>query len=71
MGFNKRYVGREALVSVYQQEGISGVKEYLTKPDALIFREDCIELTEIEDFCEIESIIQTWITSRGDDRAEG
>jgi len=70
MGFNKRYVGREALVSVYQKEGISGVKEYLTKPDALIFHEDCIELTEIEDFHEIQRVIQTWITPRGDDRAE-
>lgn len=71
MGFNKRYVSREALVSVYQEEGISGLKEYLTKPDALIFREDCIELTEIDDFSEIERIIQTWLTPRGDDRADG
>ena len=71
MGFNKRYVSREALVSVYSRSGISGVKEYLTKPDALIFREDCIELTEIEDFCEIESIIQTWLTPRGDDQVDG
>lgn len=71
MGFNKRYVSREALVSVYQEEGISGLKEYLTKPDALIFREDCIELTEIDDFSEIERIIQTWLTSRGDDLADG
>lgn len=71
MGFNKRWVSREALVSVYKRDGISGVKDYLTKPDALIFRGDCIELAEIEDFCEIERVIQTWIASRGDDRAEG
>jgi hypothetical protein len=70
MGFYKRYVSREALVLVYQSEGISGVKEWMTKPDALIFREDCIELTDVEDFNIIETVILEWITSRGDDRAE-
>ena len=37
MGFNKRFVGRDNILGVYDVSGIGGLKKYLFKPDALLF----------------------------------
>jgi len=37
MGFNKRYIGKDNLLSQYRQGGIKDVMSYLTRPDALIW----------------------------------
>jgi len=37
MGFNKRFVGRDNVLGVYDISGIQGVKDYLFKPDLLFF----------------------------------
>jgi ribosomal protein S13 len=35
MGFNKRYIRKETIVSIYERDGIEGLKRYFTA-DALI-----------------------------------
>ena len=37
MGFNKRFVGRDNVLGVYDISGIQGVKDYFFKPDLLFF----------------------------------
>jgi len=37
MGFNKRFVGKDNILGVYDVSSINGLKEYLFKPDALFF----------------------------------
>tara|TARA_R100000234_G_C4961457_1_gene161973 strand:+ start:377 stop:613 length:237 start_codon:yes stop_codon:yes gene_type:complete len=37
MGFNKRFIGRDNVLGVYDISGIQGVKDYFFKPDLLFF----------------------------------
>lgn len=37
MGFNKRYISKESLLSVYRNNGIDGVKTHLRSADALFY----------------------------------
>jgi hypothetical protein len=45
MGFNKRYIRKETIVSIYERDGIEGLKRYFTA-DALIV-EDGIDTNSI------------------------
>ncbi len=36
MGFHKRWITEEALISRYQREGIEGIKSYLGHADAFV-----------------------------------
>ena len=40
MGFNKRYIEKDNLLSQYRQGGIKEVMSYLSSPDALIWSGD-------------------------------
>ena len=40
MGFNKRYIGKDNLLSQYESGGIKEVMSYLSRPDALIWSGD-------------------------------
>ena len=37
MGFNKRFVGKNNVLGVYDISGMKGLKEYFSKPDVLFF----------------------------------
>ena len=37
MGFNKRFVGRDNVLGVYDTMGLEGLKRYFFKPDLLFF----------------------------------
>tara|TARA_R100001015_G_C4616782_1_gene172990 strand:- start:301 stop:525 length:225 start_codon:yes stop_codon:yes gene_type:complete len=37
MGFNKRYITKESIISLYTNKGIEGIKEHLRNADALIY----------------------------------
>tara|TARA_R100001594_G_scaffold25669_1_gene50125 strand:+ start:92 stop:301 length:210 start_codon:yes stop_codon:yes gene_type:complete len=37
MGFNKRYIGKDNVLGVYDISGIEGLKRYFFQPDALLF----------------------------------
>ena len=37
MGFNKRFVGRDNVLGVYDISGIEGLKRYFFQPDLLFF----------------------------------
>ena len=39
MGFNKRYIRKETIISIYNDQGIEGLKRYFTA-DALIVEGD-------------------------------
>ena len=40
MGFNKRFVGRDNILGVYDVSSINGLKEYLFKPDVILFTDN-------------------------------
>ena len=40
MGFNKRFVGRDNVLGVYDISGLQGLKDYFFKPDLLFFSDD-------------------------------
>jgi len=40
MGFDKRYLDTDSVLRVYNRDGIEGVLEYYSNPDALIFMDD-------------------------------
>jgi len=40
MGFNKRFVTEDNLRNVYKELGYDGLVEYITKPDALLIRDE-------------------------------
>tara|TARA_R100000664_G_C2644910_1_gene68161 strand:- start:15 stop:224 length:210 start_codon:yes stop_codon:yes gene_type:complete len=37
MGFNKRFVGKDNVLGVYDISGIEGLKQYFFQPDLLFF----------------------------------
>jgi hypothetical protein len=37
MGFNKRFVGKDNVLGVYDISGIEGLKKYFFQPDLLFF----------------------------------
>jgi len=37
MGFNKRFVGKNNVLGVYDVSGLGGLKDYFFKPDLLFF----------------------------------
>ncbi len=39
MGFNKRYITKDSLLSVYNNNGIEGIKTHLRSADALIYND--------------------------------
>ena len=39
MGFNKRYITKESILSIYNSSGLEGVKTHLRKADALIYND--------------------------------
>ena len=43
MGFHKRWINIESIMSIYKREGIEGVKSYLHTPDAYIITDDSSE----------------------------
>ena len=40
MGFFKRWINIESIRSIYNREGVEGVKNYLNSPDAIIITDD-------------------------------
>tara|TARA_R100000908_G_C3751160_1_gene145763 strand:+ start:659 stop:901 length:243 start_codon:yes stop_codon:yes gene_type:complete len=40
MGFHKRHLCKESLISQYTQKGASGVIEFISKPDALFYSDE-------------------------------
>ena len=40
MGFFKRWINIESVISIYNREGVEGVKNYLNSPDAIIITDD-------------------------------
>ena len=40
MGFFKRWINIESITSIYNREGVEGVKNYLNTPDAIIITDD-------------------------------
>ena len=40
MGFFKRWINIESITSIYNREGVEGVKSYLNSPDAIIITDD-------------------------------
>ena len=40
MGFNKRFVGKDNVLGVYDISGLQGLKDYFFKPDLLFFSDD-------------------------------
>ena len=64
MGFNKRYVTKESLMRVYETEGMKGVDDYLTRPDALIIESDAFEIAEANSSQEVEQVLKKWINDR-------
>jgi hypothetical protein len=43
MGFHKRWINIESIISIYKREGVDGVKNYLRTPDAYIVTDECSE----------------------------
>ena len=43
MGFHKRWINIENIISIYKREGVDGVKSYLKTPDAYIVTDECSE----------------------------
>ena len=63
MGFNKRYINKENLKSVYISSNIEGVKKFLIA-DALIFEGEAAQIADYNsssNFDEIEKIIKDWL----------
>jgi hypothetical protein len=40
MGFNKRFITEDAIKKVYKEQGYEGLVNYITKPDALLIRDE-------------------------------
>jgi hypothetical protein len=64
MGFNKRYVNKKNLLYQYETEGMEAVKNYLTKPDALIFSSDAFEASNTNSFEELEEVLKNWLNDK-------
>ena len=45
MGFHKRHLCKESLISQYTQKGALGVIEFISKPDALFYSDEFSSLT--------------------------
>ena len=43
MGFHKRWINIENIISIYKREGVDGVKSYMKTPDAYIVTDECSE----------------------------
>ena len=43
MGFNKRFITEKSIRDVYTDKGYKGVKDYITKPDAIITKDELSE----------------------------
>jgi hypothetical protein len=40
MGFNKRFITEDSLKHVYKEQGYEGLVDYITKPDAILVRDE-------------------------------
>lgn len=61
MGFNKRFITKDSLISVYEEYGYDGLVNYIKKPDAIIIRDEfsskIVELIKEKDSQERVKII--------------
>jgi len=61
MGFNKRYLTDDTVKRVYEDRGLEGLTEYITKPDALFTSsEKTSKIVEIvcSDKCDTNKIME-------------
>jgi len=45
MGFHKRWVSEDSLLSIYSRDGIAGIQSYLAKADAFVTSDDLSDET--------------------------
>lgn len=66
MGFNKRYITREGILSAYKKDSIEGLHKYF-RADALIGGLDCQDITRLyskREFDKIKEILDLELESK-------
>lgn len=56
MGFNKRFVNKDTIRGIYENSGISGLCEHISKPDVLMVGDDMDDVFEILSQCSCETV---------------
>lgn len=65
MGFNKRYLDKDNLLSRYESGGIEEVMLFITKPDALISTDELsMDITDILHSEEHETLVEIKIEEK-------